>query len=173
MTAEPTVAEEVRAEFDLPELADTLEEADARVEADKRLFILKMIQKERDTNEAEYKALMEHHKEAQESRQAALDGRIAFLTNNIEALFGMMDPGKKKSLNLLGGTIGHRKQQDELVVEDDMAVIKWFGSQLPIVRTKYEVDRKLLRSFLESKPPSQPLGVSLVKRPPVFYARPK
>ncbi len=172
---------EIEAEFDLPELADTMEEADARVSASTLLYVLGKIQGEYDANDAEHKTLQVFQAARHGDRQAQLDAKIDWLTGKLEDLFGMMDPGKKKSLNLLGGQLGHRKQTDELVVEDDQKVMDWaaeFATEEGVVRVKFELDRKHLRQYITQEivqpnaaPPAP--GVSLVERPPLFFAKPQ
>ena len=169
------VERELKEDYALPELADSLEEAEARGRASTFLRVLGHVQKEQEANKAELATLIEFYTEQHYTRQEKLDRQIAWLKESLEGLFGMMDKGKKKSLNLLGGTVGHRAQQDELVVKDDEAVVGWVREygQRQLVQTKFEVNRTELRKLMESKSGLHPYGVQLVERPPVFYARPK
>ena len=174
-TAETSVVqEELRQDFALPELADTMEEAEARAKASTFLTILKAVKKEKSANEAEYRTLLQYQFEDHQMRQGKLTKQMKWLTETLEALFGMMDPGKKKSLNLLGGTVGTQAQQDELVVKNEGSVVGWAHErrETKLIRTTEHLDRKALREHLNDGSP-QPPGVSLVERPPVFYARPK
>ncbi|KKK85284.1 hypothetical protein LCGC14_2774860, partial [marine sediment metagenome] len=120
----PTVQDELKEDFALPELADTMEEAEVRAKASTFLTILKAVKKEKSANEAEYRTLLQYQFEDHQMRQDKLTKQMKWLTETLEALFGMMDPGKKKSLNLLGGTVGTQAQQDELVVKNE-AVVEW------------------------------------------------
>lgn len=164
--------------LDLPELADTMEEADARAAADRYLRALGSIEREMDANDAEFTTLKAYYADRHADRQATLDGSANYLRGVLKGLFGFMKTGKKKSLNLLGGRIGMRGQTDELVVENDDAVIGWAqakGFRGLLVNTKYSVDRKGLRAFVVDPPEdaeSGPPGVSLEERPDQFFARP-
>ena len=176
-TETSVVQEELRKDFALPELADTMEEAEARAKASTFLTILKAVEKEKTANDAEYKTLMEYQAEDHKMRQDKLDKQTKWLTETLEGLFGVMDPGKKKSVNLLGGTVGTQAQQDELVIEDDEEFVVWAQKllfpSLCQIKTVHSPNRKNLRAYMKTKPKSPPPGVSLVKRSPVFYARPK
>lgn len=113
-----------------------------------------------------------------------LERQIDWLHEAVRTLFGFMTvPPKKKSLNLIGGRVGTRAQQDELVVDDDDAVIKWAKVHVPhlVVQTP-RIDRKALRAYMEAernlnaadatrKVPTPP-GVELKKRDDLFFATP-
>lgn len=167
--------------YDLPELADTMEEADARAAADRYLRALGGIEREMDANDAEFTTLKAYYADRHGQRQATLDGSANYLRGVLKGLFGFMTTGKKKSLNLLGGRIGMRSQADELVVEDDAAVIMWakmsMMTQHLVVETP-RIDRKALRAYMQPSqddPENQepmPLGVKLEERPDQFFARP-
>ncbi len=169
------VRDEITEHFDLPELADTMEEATARATASTFLYVLDKIQGERAANEAEYRTLLRYQAERHAARQASIDRQIAYLTDQLETLFGFMRTGpKKKSLNLLGGQLGKRKQADELVVEDDDRIIEWVKAAGPrrLLRTKVELSRAELRKYMESGPQYSPPGAELKQRPDVFFAKP-
>ncbi len=170
------------AELDLPELADTMEEADARVAASRYLGAMRGVQREWGANEAEYETLVAFTRRRQDERQGPLERQLNRLHEAVRTLFGFMRPsGKKKSLNLIHGRVGMRAQTEELVVEDDGAVIAWakLNGFEAIVRFTEAVDRKALRTYMiegavgtsKATFPSPP-GVKLEKRDDVFYATP-
>lgn len=164
--------------YDLPELADTMEEADARATASTYLRVSGLIVREQLANSAEHRTLIAYYQRKHDERQHQLDSRINYLGGVLKRLFGFMTvTGKKKSLNLLGGRVGMRAKQDELVIDDDEAVITWAvnkGHASGLTNVKRTVDRKALRAYMEK--PSQisglPPGVSLKERPDEFYAKP-
>ncbi len=167
---------------DLPELADTMEEADARATASTYLFALRNVKRDLDANDAEFTVLQDYNRKRHVGRQRGLIAQMDYLRGTIEDLFGFMTmTGKKKSLNLVGGRVGMRGQTDELVVEDDEAVIAWAKEReiKGIYKTKVALDKKGLRIFMGASkehpdkdlvPP--PPGVRLDSRPDVFYATP-
>ena len=176
---------EARQEFDLPELADTMEEADARLTATRYLTALKLVEYEMGANDAELRVTLAYYKERNAGIQGTLGRQQSFLRSAIRTLFGFMRPaGKKKSLNLLGGRVGMRGKQDELIVEDDDAVIAWAKEHhvKAVVRTKPAVDRKALRTWLiayaadphrdDPQKISPPPGVRLEERDDEFFATP-
>jgi hypothetical protein len=169
--------------YDLPELADTMEEADARAAASTYLFAMRNVQRDLDANDAEFAVLQDFNRTRHEGRQRGPIRQILYLRGVVEGLFGFMTTGKKKSLNLIGGRVGMRSQTDELVVEDDDAVIAWARhyEEKSIVRITEGINRKELRVFMElydaalepeagDVPP--PPGVKLEQRDDVFYATP-
>ncbi len=162
---------------DLPELADTFEEADARATATTYLFALRNIKRDLDANDAEFTVLQDYNRNRHVERQQGLIGKMDYLHGVIEKLFGFMTvTGKKKSLNLIGGRVGMRGQQDELVVEDDDKLIEWVCEQkLPgLVKTKLTVDRKGVREYVNMRDGAFTAlpGVTLNERPDVFFATP-
>ena len=168
-------------EFDLPELAGTMEEADARAMADRYLGAMRNVQADFGANEDEYKTLLAFQQQRHGERQGTLERQINWLHGAIEVLFGFMKlTGKKKSLNLLGGQVGTRGQQDELVVEDDEELIEWAVKyqKTSLLRISRSIDRKQLRALMEIKRDSPaadlvtPPGVSLKEREDVFFATP-
>ncbi len=158
---------------DLPELADTMEEADARATASTYLYALRNVERELDANNAEHKTLVEYYAHRHTERQITLDRQAGYLQGVLKGLFGFMHTGKKKSLNLLGGRVGMRAQTDELLVEDDAAVIQWANDHgvEALVRVKTSVDRTGLRRHLQEQTDPPP-GVKLEERPDVFFATP-
>ena len=166
--------------FDLPELAETMEEADARATASTYLFALRNVKRDADANDAEFTVLQDFNRVRHVARQEGLIRQMDYLRGSIEKLFGFMTTtGKKKSLNLIGGWVGMRAQTDQLVVEDDEAVIQWArdrASTHKLINWKPSVDRKQLRKFIDEcavdpeLPP--PPGVILKDRPDQFYATP-
>ena len=167
---------ELAEHFDLPELSDTMEEAEARAKASIFLHVLGHVGKEAAANETEYRNLISYITEQHRDRQRTLERQQDWLTETIKGLFGFMDTGKKKSLNLLGGTVGMRSRRDELTVEDDAAVIEWAeaGFAPDVVRIKKEVNRTMLREYASDLSiVDAPPGVSLTERPDVFYAKPR
>ncbi len=166
--------------IDLPELADTMEEADARATASTYLFALRGIKRDVDANDAEFTVLQEFNRTRHIARQGGLARQMDYLRGVIKTLFGFMTvTGKKKSLNLVGGRIGMRGKSDELVIKDEEQVIAWAiaNGLESIVRTKLTVDRKALRAYMETIRPGVPreplpLGVSLETRPDEFFATP-
>ena len=159
---------------DLPELADTIPEATARAAADTYLFALRNIKRDHDANDAEFTVLQDYNRNRHVERQSTLIRQMDYLRGVLEGLFGFMDPGKKKSLNLLGGRIGLRSQQDELVVEDDAKVVAWVATDwrfASLVRTKRSVDLTALRKHMKAQADPPP-GVTLNERPDVFFATP-
>ncbi len=187
-TVEPTAGEVLVeldaaiAELDLPELADTMEDADARVATSRYLGAMRNVQSEWGANEAEYKTLAAFERRRQDERQGPLERQLDWLHGAVKTLFGFMRPsGKKKSLNLIAGRVGMRAQTDELVVDDDDAVIAYAKEHRlgDLVRITYAVNRKCVRAHLESLTPEQradpelsPPGCRLEKRPDQFYATP-
>ena len=168
--------------FDLPELADTMEEADARATASTYLFALRNIKRDLDANDAEFTVLQDYNRNRHVERQTGLIRQVEYLGGVIEKLFGFMTvTGKKKSLNLVGGRVGMRGQTDELVVDNDEAVIVWAKEKefTALVRTKPVLDRKALRMYMvegavatdKATFPAPP-GVELKERPDVFFATP-
>ncbi len=167
---------------DLPELADTMEEADARVAASRFLGAMRGVQKEWGANEAEYMTLADFQRRRHDGRQGPLERQLEWLHGAVKTLFGFMRPsGKKKSLNLIGGRVGMRAQTDELVVEDEDEVIAWVQANQvttikPIVRIKLVLDRTALRAYMEAhaKEPRLPTppGTTLKARDDQFYATP-
>ena len=159
---------------DLPELAATMEEATARAAASTYLYALRNVEREFGANDAEHKTLLEYYRTRHTERQIALERRTAYLRSVLEGLFGFMKvTGKKKSLNLLGGRLGMRAQQQELTVEDDDVVIRWardLGVEA-LVRVKTSLDRTGLRRHMKEQTDPPP-GVTLNERPDVFFATP-
>ena len=162
--------------IDLPELADTMEEADARAAADTYLFALRSIKRDIDANDAEFTVLQEYNQNRHVERQSVLLRRTEYLSRVLEGLFGFMHTGKKKSLNLLGGRLGMRAQQDDLVVEDDAAVIEWVRERgwPGLVKKKITLDRKGVREYAKTHDGAFTAlpGVTLNERPDVFFATP-
>ena len=160
---------------DLPELADTMEEATARAAASTYLYALRNVEREFGANDAEHKTLLEYYRTRHTERQIALERRTAYLRSVLEGLFGFMKvTGKKKSLNLLGGRLGMRSQQEELTVEDDAKVVAWVATDwrfASLVRTKRSVDLAALRKHMKAQADPPP-GVTLDERPDVFFATP-
>ena len=168
--------------FDLPELADTMEEADARATASTYLFALRNIKRDLDANDAEFTVLQDYNRNRHVERQTGLIRQVEYLGGVIEKLFGFMTvTGKKKSLNLVGGRVGMRGQTDELMVDNDEAVVVWAKEKefTALVRTKPVLDRKALRMYMvegavatdKATFPAPP-GVELKERPDVFFATP-
>ena len=177
-TATPIETTDLRTEmleegFDLPELADTMEEADARATASTYLYALKSVKRQLDANDAEFTVLQEYNRTRHIERQGVLIRQTDYLRNVLEGLFGFMHTGKKKSLNLLGGRVGMRAQQPELSVEDDAVVIQWADDHgvEALVRMKKSIDRTGLRKHLQEQTDPPP-GVTLNARPDVFFATP-
>lgn len=171
------------AEYDLPELAETMEEADARAASSSYLFAMRNIQRELDANDAEFDKLQTFNRQRHVARQKGLIAQKGYLSGAIKKLFSFMTlTGKKKSLNLLGGCVGTRGKPDELVVDDDDEVIVWAqenGLDDDLVRTKLAVDRKALRTYMDERRTSRelrevdaPPGVTLEERDDEFYATP-
>ena len=159
---------------DLPELADTMQEATARAAATRYLFALRNVGRELSANDAEHKTLLEYYGTRHDERQATLDKKTDYLRGVLEGLFGVMEvTGKKKSLNLLGGRLGLRSQRDELVVDDDAVVMQWAGDHgvMSLLRVKTTLDRTGLRKHIEEQTDPPP-GVTLNERPDVFFATP-
>ena len=161
---------------DLPDLADTMEEATARAAADTYLFALRNIARDIKANDAEFATLQDYNRNRHGERQGVLIRQTDYLRGVLEGLFGFMHTGKKKSLNLLGGRLGMRAQQDELVVEDDDALVDWVRQQAitGIVKTKYALDRKAVREYVKVHDGAFTAlpGVTLNERPDVFFATP-
>ena len=166
---------------DLPELADTMQEATARAAASTYLFALRNIERDHDANDAEFTVLQDYNQNRHVERQATLIRRMDYLRGVLEGLFGFMEvTGKKKSLNLLGGRLGMRSQQDELVVDDDVVVIAWARDRKlkDVVKIKLALDRRALRIWVEKMGTNTdpgfapPPGVKLNERPDVFFATP-
>ena len=159
---------------DLPELADTMQEATARAAASTYLFALRNIKRDHDANDAEFTVLQDYNRNRHVERQSTLIRRMDYVRGVLEGLFGFMEvTGKKKSLNLLGGRLGMRSQQEELVVEDDDVVIRWardLGVEA-LVRVKASLDRTGLRRHMKEQTDPPP-GVTLNERPDVFFATP-
>ncbi len=167
--------------YDLPELADTMEEADARATASTYLFALRGIKRDVDANDAEFTVLQDFNRTRHVARQTGLIRQMDYLRGAIKTLFGFMTvTGKKKSLNLVAGRVGMRAKQDELVVVDEGEVIDWANANGldGLVRTKLVVDRKALRIWMEKMEPNTdpdftpPPGVRLEVRPDEFFATP-
>jgi hypothetical protein len=163
--------------FDLPELADTMEEADARATASTYLFALRGVGRQIEANDAEFTVLQNFNQARHIERQDGLIRQKAYLRGVVHTLFGFMHTGKKKSLNLIGGRVGMRAQTDELVVEDDEAVIAWAKEHRlgDLVRIKYVVDRSGLRKYVDGSIAADfgpPPGVKLEQRDDQFYATP-
>lgn len=164
--------------YDLPELADTMEEEVARATASTFLFALRGVGRQIEANDAEFTVLQDYNRARHVERQGGLIRQTEYLRNVIRTLWGFMRPAaKKKSLNLIGGRVGMRAQQEELVVEDDNAVIAWAKEhQLgDLVRIKYVVDRSGLRKYVDGSLAADfgpPPGVTLKARPDEFYATP-
>ena len=166
--------EDLHTELDLPEMAETYEDAEARLMSTKLLHVLRGLEGEMSANKAEYDVTMQYFKDQHGDRQEALQNRVDYVTKLIQGLFGFMKvPHKKKSLNLLGGKVGMRARQAELKVEDDKAVIEWAleGGPQGLVRTKHDIDRTGLRKLVQAGMISPP-GVTLEERDDEFYAKP-
>ena len=167
--------------YDLPELADTMDEVNARAAASTFLFALRGVERQMAANDSEFLVLQGFNQARHVTRQSGLIRSLKYLRGVIETLFGFMSTGKKKSLNLIGGRVGMRAQTEELVVEDDAAVIAWakLNGFEAIVRFTEAVDRKALRTYMvegavgtsKATFPSPP-GVTLEARPDEFYATP-
>ena len=178
-TATPTETIDLRAEMleeglDLPELADTMQEETARAAASTYLFALRSIKRDIDANDAEFTVLQEYNRNRHVDRQSVLIRRTEYLRGVLLGLFGFMRPtGKKKSLNLLGGCVGMRAQQDELVVEDDTAVVQWaeYHGVQALMRVQKSLNRTELRRHMKEQTDPPP-GVTLNERPDVFFATP-
>ena len=177
------VKSELYTAYDLPELSETLDEADARVAASRYLGAMRAVEAEHGANEDEYKTLAAFQQRRHDKRQGPLVRQLIWLDEAVKTLFvGFMRPtGKKKSLNLIGGRVGMRAQTDELVVDHVDAVIAWAKEKnfTALVRTKPTLDRTALRTFMiegavgtpKATFPSPP-GCRLEKRPDQFYATP-
>ena len=162
---------------DLPELADTMQEATARAAASTYLFALRNIKRDHDANDAEFTVLQDYNRNRHVERQSTLIRRMDYLRGVLEGLFGFMEvTGKKKSLNLLGGRLGMRAQTDELVVDDDEVVLDWAAGKFHIIRVKQSLDLKGLRKLMAEghtdNAGNPPPGVTLNERPDVFFATP-
>ena len=170
---------------DLPELAATMEEADARASASSYLHALRNVERDVDANDAEFSVLQDFNRRRHVARQETLLRQVQYLRDSVRTLFGFMTvTGKKKSLNRGGGRVGTRSRPDGLVVKDEDKVVAWarhYGES-QIVRIKESVDRKALRTFVEGYDPvieaesgndvPLPPGVSLESRPDEFFATP-
>ena len=169
--------------YDLPELADSMEEAYARASASSYLFALRNVERDVDANDAEFSVLQDFNRRRHVARQETLLGKVQYLRDSIRTLFGFMTvTGKKKSLNLLGGRVGMRAKQDGMVVDDVGAVIEWAQKHgfTDLVKMKPTLDLKALRTHIvaqrmdpgidpEYEPPP---GVTLKSRPDEFFATP-
>jgi len=163
--------------LDLPELASTMEDAEARLMATRLLKVLGSLRGESDANAAEYNITKDFLLNRHVERENVLEGQINYVIGKLRYLFDtFMDlPHGKQSLNLLGGRIGTKKQQPELVVESDEDVITWAAeNDVPVYRTKHEVSRPALRKYLQEKKATEidPPGTQLRERDPKFYATP-
>ena len=151
-----------------------MQEATARAAASTYLFALRNIKRDHDANDAEFIVLQDYNRNRHVERQSTLIRQMDYLRGVLEGLFGFMEvTGKKKSLNLLGGRLGMRSQQEELVVEDDDVVIRWardLGVEA-LVRVKASLDRTGLRRHMKEQTDPPP-GVTLNERPDVFFATP-
>ncbi|KKK80470.1 hypothetical protein LCGC14_2823160 [marine sediment metagenome] len=188
LTKDPLAAiafrEELQADgHDLPELASTMGEADARLRASIFLGIMRSIEHQMDENDAECKALVAWTKERHAERQARLDAQKGWVRMTLESLYGFMRPPKgKKSLNLIGGKIGTRAAKDTLEVEDDKALIEWVQADThnrpqQLIRVKYEINMAETREYMEAIAERDgigptPPGVKLESHKDKFFATP-
>ena len=179
MTAEIARLELLEDGHDLPELADSMEEADARATASTYLRVMAGIEREHGANAAEHKNLVAYYKNRHDERQTQLGRRAGYMRDMLEKLFGFMTvAGKSKSLNLLGGRVGMRAQPDELVVESDDAVIEWAlrlnNPTTAFVKVKHTLDRKALWAYMNAPDADYglPPNVTHKARPDEFYATP-
>ena len=178
------IREDLEAEgYDLPELADSIEEADARAKASTFLGVLRSIESEVDANNAEHRALLDWTKDRHLERQTRLEAQAGWMRRTLEILYHYMHPAKgKKSLALIGGKIGTRAAKDTLEVEDDKALIEWVEADphnrpVQIIRVKHEVNRAELREYMEAIAERDgigptPPGVKLESHKDKFFATP-
>ncbi len=178
------IREDLKAEgYDLPELADSIEEADARAKASTFLGVLRSIENEVDANNAEHRALLDWTKDRHMERQTRLESQAGWMRKTLEILYHYMRPAKgKKSLALIGGRIGTKAQRDSLEVEDDTALIEWVQADphnrpLQIIRIKHEVNKAELREYMEAIAEKDgigptPPGVKLESHDDKFFATP-
>lgn len=165
--------------YDLPEMGHNMEDAEARMIANRLLKVLGSLNAESDANKDEFKVTRDFFLNRHVARENTIEKQVDWVTFKIKYMFDtfMTVPHGKKSLNLLSGRVGVKKQPDELVIEDDQVVIDWANGQPGhkwVLRIKEEVSRTALRKWLsssESKSIVVP-GVSMKERDPKFYATP-
>ncbi len=178
------IREDLEAEgYDLPELADSIEEADARAKASVFLGVLRRVEGETEANEAEHKALLDWTKDRHLDRQTRLEAQAGWIAKTLEILYHYMRPAKgKKSLGLIGGKIGTRAQRDTLVIEDEQALIEWlqadtYNRPQQLIRIKYEINKAETREYMELIAEKDgigptPPGVKLETHEDKFFATP-
>ncbi len=178
------IREDLEAEgYDLPELADSIEEADARAKASTFLGVLRSIESEVDANNAEHRALLDWTKDRHMERQTRLEAQAGWIAKTLEILYHYMRPAKgKKSLALIGGRIGTKAQRDKLVIKDVQALIEWLQADThnrpqQLIRVKYEINMAETREYMEAIAERDgigpaPPGVTLESHEDKFFATP-
>lgn len=162
------------ADYDLPELAPTSDEAEALVRMNRVLHVLGQLERERAANESEHKALIQYYRDRHDARQGTLDARIAYLTDAVRQWYEAFPPeGKAKSRKLLAGTVGTRKQQGRVRIVDDAALLEWAkANDTDLVVRKVE-ERVPAKAVQDSHPDSLPPGTEYVPPSESFYAKPE
>jgi phage host-nuclease inhibitor protein Gam len=165
---------------ELPEaLLDSYEEAEARAFANRLLAQLRDVRGELQANDAEYTRVWNELTTRHELRQRALYQREKRILQLLEQLAAFIPTRGKKSVALLGGTIGWRTKPARWHVTDEDALLDWARQHAPdivAVRTTYSVPHDALVRYLgkpDEEPPSGqqiPPGVELVPKSEQFYA---
>lgn len=148
----------MQVEYDLPELADTYEEATARMIANRYLAALAAILMTQNLNEASFRAEVDFLKRRLEEKNAALDRNATWLREQLFKLTKFFTfTGKSKSLTLPYGRVGFRKSRDKVDYIDEAKVRAWAETFAPeTLRTVTEIrlDRARVNALaLESTEP--------------------
>lgn len=123
--APETDAAGLREEYDLPELAETYEEAEARAAANRYLLALRRVQRERATAKAELKATIEDLEYRSEQRDAQLAKSEGWLLDQLRQLARFFTFAGKKSLKLLAGRVGYRQAREAWEIADPERLLDW------------------------------------------------
>lgn len=165
-------------DLDLPELASSYEEAEARALADRLLKDLKAVRDERGANDAELRSTLEYYVARNSERQEVLSRREGRLLETLQYLYSFTPPRTGKSVQLLNGRIGTRKRGGKWCIVDPDPLLAWAKEHTPslvTVITKETVRHADLVKRLaadEGDAIPQPPGVEWEPEREDFYAEP-
>lgn len=164
------------ADLDLPELADSYEEAEARLVADRYLRALGGVEGELGANRAELQQVLAFYRDRHEEREAVLQRRRDWLVHQLQALFAFLPlRGKAKSLTLLAGRLGTRTAPARYAIADEQELLAWAREHAPsLISTPPVKERVLVKDLTGWMDPLDPAppGVERIDAHEEFFADP-
>lgn len=80
--------------------------------------------------------------------------------------------GRRKSINLPGGTIGYRREGGRLVIDNETSVLAWARQQCPAaVKTTETIVRSVLSEHLQTTGELPPAGAQMEPEHDKFYVK--